>query len=394
MYRRLRPGNVPAHSRALALALPDARANVRERAVLWLGLIALALVVILLSGCNKTQTSDRPPEPGDVAVARVNGMTVWSSDVRNEAVIQGQIGPGEPLDMTSDLFARTLQEVIDQKLLAREAQSKGLDKSLSAQRRLANAQDRILGDMLIDNTVDRNVDDKKVKEQYDELARLAKTSEEVRARLLLLKTKPDADAALKQLQGGAVFEAMAMEHSIDQATRFNGGDMGYFTMDIMPQAYKTALANAQTGQLVGPVQTTDGWAILRVEDRRPEQLPTLEEERPVITRYLVYNQVAGLLKDLRNNAKVEMLVKNTADGPDQEPASAPKGAFNDSADAASGSDATDAAADATATSAASSASSSAKAKAPVVDTHSMLLPGKDPTAGHKFFAPATAGSKH
>jgi peptidyl-prolyl cis-trans isomerase C len=382
MYRRLRPGNAPVHGQALAAAV-----DIRPRAVWLSGL--LVLLVVLLTGCNKTQMSDRPPEPGDVAVARVNGMTIWSSDVRNEAVAQGQIGAGEPLDMTSDLFARTLQEVIDEKLLARQAQAKGLDKSLTAQRRLAAAQDRILGDMLVENTVDRDIDDKKVKEQYDEQVRLAKTSEEVRARLLLLKTKPDADAALKQLQGGAVFEAMAMEHSIDQATRFNGGDMGYFTMDIMPQAYKTALANAQVGQLVGPVQTPDGWAILRVEDRRPEQLPTLEEERPVITRYLVYNQVAGLLKDLRNNAKVEMLVKNTADGPDQEPASAPKGAFDDSAAAASGGDAA-ATADAMASSAASSASSSVKARPPAVDPKSMLLPGRDPTAGHHFFAPAAA----
>lgn len=382
MYRRLRPGNTPVHGQALAAAV-----DIRPRVVLLFGL--LALLAVLMTGCNKTQMSDRPPEPGDVAVARVDGTTIWSSDVRNEAVAQGQIGAGEPLDMTSDLFARTLQEVIDEKLLARQAQAKGLDKSLTARRRLAAAQDRILGDMLVENTVDRDIDDKKVKAQYDEQVRLAKTSEEVRARLLLLKTRADADAALKQLQGGAVFEAMAMEHSIDQATRFNGGDMGYFTMDIMPQAYKTALANAQVGQLVGPVQTQDGWAILRVEDRRPEQLPTLEEERPVITRYLVYNQVAGLLKDLRNNAKVEMLVKNTADGPDQEPASAPKGAFDDSATAASGSDAA-VTADATASSAASSASSSAKARPPAVDTRSMLLPGHDPTAGHHFFAPAAA----
>jgi len=376
MDRRLRPGKTPAHSRALALA-----ADARLHAGLVLAL--LSLVVVLLSGCNKTQTSDRPPEPGDVAVAKVNGMTIWSSDVRNEAIVQGQIGPGEPLDMTSNLFARTLQEVIDQKLLAREAQSKGLDKSLTAQRRLANAQDRILGDILVDNTVDTNVDDKKIKEQYDELVRLAKTSEEIRARLLLLRTKADADVALKQLQGGAVFEAMAMEHSIDQATRFNGGDMGYFTTDIMPQSYKAALTSAAVGQLVGPVQTPDGWAILRVEDRRPEQLPTLEEERPVITRYLVYNQVAGLLKNLRNNAKVEMLVKPAED---QEPASAPKGAFDDSASAASGSDAAAVAADATASSAASSASASAKAKAPA----SMLLPGRDPAAGRHLFAPAAA----
>ncbi len=390
MHRRQRPGNLPVHSRVVRSQVWALASDARLQAGLLLAL--LSLVAVLLSGCNKTQMSDRPPEPGDVAVARVNGLTVWSSDVRNEAVAQGQIGAGEPLDMTSDLFARTLQEVIDQKLLARAAQSKGLDKSLTAQRRLAAAQDRILGDMLVENTVDRDIDDKKVKDQYDEQVRLAKTSEEVRARLLLLKTKPDADAALKQLQGGAVFEAMAMEHSIDQATRFNGGDMGYFTIDIMPQAYKSVLTGAQTGQLVGPVQTPDGWAILRVEDRRPEQLPTLEEERPVIMRYLVYNQVAGLLKNLRNNAKVEMLVKNTADGPDQEPASAPNAAADDSAAAASGTDAADTT-DATAASAAASASSSAKAKAPAVDSKSMLLPGRDPTAGHHFFAPAGAGSK-
>ncbi len=58
----------------------------------------------------------------------------------------------------------------------------------------------------------------------------------------------------------------------------------------MPAAYKDVLATAKVGDTVGPVQTDGGWAILRVEDRRPEQLPTLEEERPVIMRYLVYNQ--------------------------------------------------------------------------------------------------------
>ena len=383
MHRRLRSGSAPAHSQAIAIA-----ADVRLRAGLIL--LLLALVVVMLAGCNRTQVSDRPPEPGDVAVARVDGMTVWSSDVRSEAVAQGQIGPGEPLDMTSDLFARTLQEVIDQELLARAAQAKGLDKSMTAKRRLAMAQDRILGDILVDTTVDRSVDDKKIKDQYDELARLAKTSEEVRARLLMLKTKADADAALKQLQGGTVFEAMAMEHSIDQATRFNGGDMGYVTMDIMPPAYKQVLTTAPVGQLVGPVQTPDGWAILRVEDRRPEQLPTLEEERPVIMRYLVYNQVAGLLKNLRNNAKVQILVKDTGEGADQEPASAPKGAFADSAQAPDGNDAAAEATDATASAVASSASASVKAKPPVVDTHSMLLPSHDPTAGRHFFAPAAA----
>ena len=289
----------------------------------------MILLSVLMAGsltvasCQKPQQTERPPEPGDMAVARVDGHTIWSSDVRNEAVAQGQIGPGEPLDMTSDLFSRTLEEVIDQRLLARAASQKGLDRSIAAQRRLDAARDRILGDMLVENTIDRDIDEKSVKAHYDEQVKLSKQSEEIRARIILVKSKADAEAILKQIQGGGIFEALAMERSIDQATRFNGGDMGYFTTDIMPSSFKPVLATAKTGDTVGPVQAEGGWALLRVEDRRPEQLPTLEEERPVIMRFLIYNQVAGLLTNLRKKSKVDYLIpKGLSGGEDQEPAGA------------------------------------------------------------------------
>ena len=361
-----------------------------------LAVLPVMLAVVLTVGaCNKTQISDSPPEPGDTAVAKIDGHTIWTSDVRAEAVAQGQIGPGEPLDATSDLFQRTLQEVIDQRLLAKAARDKGLDKSLTAQRRLQAAQDRILGDMLVENTIDRDIDEKAVKAQYDDQVKLARTSEEIRTRIILLKTKDDADAALKQVQGGAVFEAVAMEKSIDQATRFNGGDMGYFTTDIMPQAFKGVISTAKVGDTVGPVQADGGWAILRIEDRRPEQLPTLEEERPVIMRYLIYNQVAGLLTSLQNNSKVQFLLPKTAikDDEEQEPNSAPSGDAQDSGDADSQDDSTD--------SASSSSSSAAKLK-PVAmsktlgmaSSGSSSLIASDPIpAGHHFFAPAAAGAK-
>jgi peptidyl-prolyl cis-trans isomerase C len=295
----------------------------------------LLALTLSLAACNKeTASNEAPPEPGDTAVAKIDGETIWTSDVRAEAIAQGQIGPGEPLDPTSDMFSRTLEEVIDQRLLAKAATAKGLEKSTTAQRRLRAAHDRILGDMLVENTIDRDIDEKAVKDHYDEQVKLSKQSEEIRARIILLKTKADADAALKQIQGGALFEAMAMEKSIDQSTRFNGGDMGYFTTDIMPQVYKPVLMTAKAGDTVGPVQTDTGWAILRVEDRRPEQLPTIEEERPIIMRYLIYNQVAGMLNSLRKKAKVEMLVKPGTGSSGQEPDSAPDEA-SASADAGS-----------------------------------------------------------
>ncbi len=350
----------------------------------------MGALLVALSGCNKTQTAERPPEPGDVAVARVNGETIWASDVRNEAASEGQIGPGEPLDMTSSLFERSLNDLIDERLLARAARDKGIDKSVSVQRRLSAMQDRYLGDQFIDNTINRRIGDDAVKAQYDEQVRLSKQQEEIHTRIILVKTKPDADALMKALQGGAQFEVVAMEKSTDQATRFNGGDMGYISTDIMPQAYKDVLSTAKAGDTVGPVQTEGGWAILRVEDRRPEQMPTLEDERPIIMRYLIYNQVAGLLKNLRDGAKVEMLIPKSAfKDDDQEPASAPQGA-SDSDDDASASSAASVPPAKTKTVSLANPAPTAKP----VPAASALLPAPDPTAGHHFFAPAAAKSGH
>jgi peptidyl-prolyl cis-trans isomerase C len=120
-----------------------------------------------------------------------------------------------------------------------------------------------------------------------------------------------------------------MERSTDQTTRFSGGDLGYFTTDVMPQSYAAALNGAEAGATVGPFETDRGWAILKVEDRRPEAAPTLEEARPQILRFLTYDEVRQLLEKLRSQARVEKLVRGdplSVPGAPREPASAPRGA--------------------------------------------------------------------
>lgn len=291
----------------------------------------LPLVLMLglaLAACRGGDGDDRPPEPGDVAVARVEGHTVWASDVKREAVAQGLIGEGEPLDPSSDLFRRVLDEVIDQELLAREAERRGLDDSPLAQRRLEAARKRILGDMLVETVVDDAISEDAIRALYEEQRRLARGSEEIRARLILVRTREEGEAVLTLLANGASFEALAMERSIDESTRFNGGDLDYFTTDVMPPAYANALRNAPAGATVGPFQTEGGWAVLRVEDRRQERPLTIEQARPQILRFLTYDEVRQLLERLRGRARVEVLLEGdplAVPGAPQEPASAPPG---------------------------------------------------------------------
>jgi len=148
-----------------------------------LPLLASVLAALTLTAACGRGGAETPPEKDDLVVARVQDRSVWASDVRREAVAQGLVGEGEPLDVKSELFRRVLDEVVDQKLLAAEARRRGLDKDAAAQRRLEAVHERILGDMLVESVVSGAVSDQAVERLYQEQQRRAQTSEEVRVRL-------------------------------------------------------------------------------------------------------------------------------------------------------------------------------------------------------------------
>jgi peptidyl-prolyl cis-trans isomerase C len=297
----------------------------------WLAVaFAAALVpgVLTLGGCTQAVGPDKAPVAGDVAVAKVDGHTVWTSDVKAEAVAQGLIGEGEPLDRQSDLFRRVMDELVDRHLLVEEAVRRKLDKSPLAERRLAAAHDRMLADMLVDDVVGKAVNEDAIRGLYQEQVKLAKQTEEFHLRQIVSATQADADAIRKQLAAGAAFDGLAVQRSTDPATRFNGGDMGYITSDVLPAAYGPAIAGAKVGDLVGPFRIDGGFTVVRVEDRRAEAPITLEAARPQIVRFLTYDQVRSLIADLRGKSKIDTLLPKAPDvpGAPREPASAPPGA--------------------------------------------------------------------
>mgnify|MGYP007088071811 CR=1 FL=1 len=62
---------------------------------------------------------------------------------RSRMLAAGLVGEGEPLDATSDLFRRVLDEVVDQKLLAAEAAKRKLEQRLETER-LARRKRKII----------------------------------------------------------------------------------------------------------------------------------------------------------------------------------------------------------------------------------------------------------
>lgn len=287
--------------------------------------VLAAVCLAALAACARHDAVGRPPEPGDKAVAQVGGQTVWASDVKRQAVAEGLIGEGEPLDVASQTFHQVLDEVIDRKLLAAEATRRKLDSDPLVKRRIAAAREKILGDAVIEAETERAASDSAVQALYDEQSRLSKQTDEVHAQQIVTAAQADADAARKQVEGGAAFDAVALQRSIDPATRYNGGDLGYVALDVLPQPYAAALASAKPGDLVGPFKTDAGWVVLKLDDRRPEAPLSMEEARPQIVRFLDFSAVRDLIARLRQKSPPKLLIGPAADvpGAPREPASAP-----------------------------------------------------------------------
>lgn len=285
------------------------------------------ILALVLTGLAAACSPDPAPEEtdtlrdevvrlGDTVAAEVGETRIYVSDVEREAAAQGAIAPGDSLARDSETYSRILDELIDQRLLALEAKERGLAETDEARRRLQTARERILGNVLVETAVDEAVTEEAIRRMYDEQVRLVELGDEVRARHILVETEEEAQQLYQQLQDGADFAELAFEHSTDQATRLDGGDLGYFTSDAMVEPFARAAFATPVGEISEPVQSEFGWHIIKVEDRRAQQRPTFEELRPRIVRFMTFNQIQELLDSLREGTEIRVLTAQESEGED------------------------------------------------------------------------------
>ncbi len=100
----------------------------------------------------------------------------------------------------------------------------------------------------------------------------------VRARHILIQPGPGldyqqaksrADSLLEAVRQGEDFEMLAMQYSDDMRSRFEGGNLGWFTEGIMVQEFNDAAFSARRGEFL-MVETPFGFHIVQVTERSRE----------------------------------------------------------------------------------------------------------------------------
>ena len=100
------------------------------------------------------------------------------------------------------------------------------------------------------------------------------------------QTLQKAEDLLRTIREGASFEEMAREYSQDTSSAGQGGSLGTFLPgEILPELER-AVRTLKPGEIGGPVLTTAGYHLLRLDALVPTQPPPLAEVRAVLERRL------------------------------------------------------------------------------------------------------------
>jgi hypothetical protein len=167
---------------------------------------------------------------------------------------------------------------------------------VAEQRTHAMMQDRLRDSIVLP---DRRLSEAEVRSRYEREA----PGSEIRTRQILLAVAHNASEARRQsardsilalharIVEGADFEALAREYSQDPRTAPQGGDMGFFGRGEMMPPFEAAAYALEPGEVSAPVETSYGWHLIRLEERRT---PTLAQFRQLVQRQSLVAYVDSL----------------------------------------------------------------------------------------------------
>ncbi len=121
-----------------------------------------------------------------------------------------------------------------------------------------------------------------------------------------------AQAALKQVRGGADFAKVAREQSQDTGSAQNGGDLGFFPKGQMAPTFEAAAFALKPGGISNLVETPFGFHIIKLQERRAPRTAPLAEVSGQIKQFLTERdreaKFTQFVEQAKAKRKIEILV--------------------------------------------------------------------------------------
>ncbi|MGN1168122.1 MAG: peptidylprolyl isomerase [Lachnospiraceae bacterium] len=161
-----------------------------------------------------------------------------------------------------------LEQLIALRMFSKQGEEEKLEETDEFKEIMESARKDILAQMMIAKLLRGiNVTDEEAKDYYDSNKRQFEKGETVRAKHILVKEEEKCNEILTAINNGEKeFEDAAKEFSTCPSGQ-KGGDLGEFGKGQMVPEFEKAAFSAEIGQVVGPVKTSFGYHLIRVEKK-------------------------------------------------------------------------------------------------------------------------------
>ena len=287
-------------------------------------------------------------------LARVDGEAVTRADFE-QFISQMEMNAGQPVpkEQRDEVYRKALDQLVTIKVLTREVSSRGVkadEKAVDDQMQKIRSQfpsedeykkalasrrvtpEKLRADMLTEARINAMMEteaaggpavtDAEIREFYEKNPERFKQPEAVRASHILLRVQSGDEAGKKkaraaieslhrQAKAGKDFGDLARKHSNDGSAQ-SGGDLGFFTKDRMVPEFANAAFALKPGQISGIVETSFGYHVIKVMERRPEGNVPLEQVTEQVRQFLTQKRsqekAEAFVKVLRSKSKIEVLI--------------------------------------------------------------------------------------
>ncbi len=275
-------------------------------------------VIILASDAQPTAT----PLSTDHLAARVNGREITREQFERELrryLASDPAGPApdsaEGLALAAQLKDDVLDALIEQALIEQEARANNIaiteqmvDQEIEALIAIRGGRGEFEAWLAANNQSENEARDMVRQELMANalrdrvLAQLPRTAEYVHAYHIVVATEVEARAVQTRLAGGAKFTALAQSLSIDDSTRPDGGDLGWFTRGagaVLWAEVEDAAFALNPNEISPIVQSPIGFHLVWVVERQTRAL-TAED-----TAYFQQLALNRWIESLKAKATIE-----------------------------------------------------------------------------------------
>ena len=163
------------------------------------------------------------------------------------------------------------------------------------------------------------VSDDAIRSYYDTNKKEFEVKERRRARHILVRVPLDADNAtlaekrrkaeeiLKEAKSGKDFAELAKKYSEDPGSAKSGGDLGFFTKEMMVKPFSDKVFTMKEGEIAGPVRTRFGFHIIKLEKIEPGRTKGFDEVKAEIAKKLKTKKANDILWETANKAYDEII---------------------------------------------------------------------------------------